>query len=138
MKIHHQFDPPPDQGVGDFGPSLTRQEFLEESDINQIIKQYQTHGVLPDTRDAAPQYADLTDPAFTDYQAAMNLVLEADYAFSRLPAKVRERFGNDPASLILFVQDEKNAKEAHELGLLRDDYKSPSAPPEPKPPEAKP
>lgn len=134
MKIHTQFDPPLDPGQGDWDPSLTRQEFLEESDVNNIINQYQTQGILPTTRPDGT-YADFTDPAFTDYQHAQQLVLDADYAFAQLPARVRERFGNDPASLILFVQDPANQEEAHKLGLLRDDYKSPSKPP---PTETKP
>lgn len=137
MKIHTQYDPPEAVPQTDFEPSRTRQEFLAESDINQILNQYQTSGVLPDLNPGTPQYADLTDPIFSDYQTAMNTVLEADYAFSRLPAKVRERFSNNPADLILFVQDPANLEEAHKLGLLRDDYKSPSTPPAPKPEDPK-
>lgn len=133
MKIHTQFDPPPDPGIGDFEPSLTRQEFLDESDVNNIINSYQTDGILPTTRPDGT-YADFTDPALQDYQHAQNLVLQAQYDFQRLPARVRERFGNDPASLILFVQDPANQKEAFELGLLREDYKSPSEPPTPQEP----
>lgn len=129
MKIHTQYDPPDDPGQGTFEPTLTRQEFLQESDINNIINQYQTNGILPDTRPEGT-YADFTAPELADFQRAQNLVIEAENAFNALPAKVRERFRNDPASLIDFVQDPANADEAHKLGLLRDDYKSPSAPPE--------
>lgn len=130
VRFYTQYDPPPATGTGDFEPSLTRQEFLQESDINNILKQYQTQGILPETRPDGV-YADFTDPAYADYQQAQNMVLEAQYLFERIPAKVRERFNNDPASLILFVQDPTNQEEAHKLGLLRDDYKSPSTPPEP-------
>lgn len=136
-KIYTQFDPPPDPGHPDFGPSMTRQEFLEESDVNHIIDSYQTDGVIPTTRPDGV-YADFTDPAYTDFQRAQNTVLEAQYMFEQLPARTRERFGNDPASLILFVQDPANQAEAHKLGLLRDDYKSPTAPPAPPPTETKP
>lgn len=135
MKIYTQYDPPPEPATPDWGPSLTRQEFADECDINQILEKYQTQGIVPETNKIQPVYVDLTDPAYMDYQQAMNTVIEADYAFNRLPAKVRERFNNNPADLIMFVQDPANIQEAHKLGLLRDDYKSPSTPPEPKPAE---
>ena len=128
-KIYTQFDPPPSIGKDDFGPSMTRQEFADESDINNILNQYATHGVVPETRDGA-LFADFTDPAYTDFQRAQNMVVEANYLFEALPAKVRERFNNDPASLILFVQDDANRKEAELLGLLK--------PPEPTPEPVKP
>lgn len=129
-RIYTQFDPPPDEGIHNDQPSLTRQEFLEEADINNIVGQYETSGILPETNPAAPQYADLTDPVFTDYQRAQNIVIDANQAFEALPARTRERFLNDPARLIAFVQDDRNTAEAAELGLLRPDWK----PPQPAPP----
>lgn len=130
-RIYTQYDPPPADSIDDWGPSKTRQEFREESDVNNIIKQYEQHGILPMERDGIPTYADFTDPVFTNYQLAQNIVVGAREMFMALPAKTRERFNNDPASLIDFVQDPANLMEAEKLGLLRDDYKSPSAPPEP-------
>lgn len=117
--------------ISDFGPSLTKQEFLEESDVNFIVNQYETTGLGPLAADREPIYGDFTDPALTDYHHALQVVAGAAELFQRLPARVRERFANDPANLIQFVQDPNNQKEAHELGLLRDDYQSPSAPPLP-------
>lgn len=117
-KIHTQFDPPPVDGISEFGPSLTRQEFAEESDINHIIDQYRTNGILPDTREEGV-YADFTDPLLTNFQEAQNIVVGAREAFERLPAKLRERFHNDAASLIDFVQNPDNQEEAIRLGILR-------------------
>lgn len=37
--------------------------------------------------------------------------------FGLLPAKVRDRFGNDPGAMLDFLADSKNDKEAVELGL---------------------
>lgn len=123
--------------ISDFGPSMTRQEFLEEADVNYIVNQYETTGMNPTGMNARePIFGDFSDPALNDYQLALNTVQGAGELFQRLPARVRERFANDPANLILFVQDPANTKEAHELGLLRDDYVSPSAPPAPEPPPA--
>lgn len=142
-KIHTQFDPPHDEGIKNDLPSLTRQEFLEETDINNILDQYETSGVIPESRPGEPQYADLTDPIFTDYQRAQNIVIDAQYAFERIPAAIRERFNNDPASFIAFLQDEKNREEADKLGLLRPDWRpkpvaTPPAAPVAEPPKAVP
>lgn len=119
----------------EFEPSKTKQEFLEESDVNFIVNQYETTGMGPSPSGKEPVYGDFSDPAFQDYHQAVNTVLSADELFRRLPARTRERFANDPVNLILFVQDPNNQKEAHDLGLLRDDYQSPSAPPAPGPAE---
>lgn len=125
--------------ISDFGPSKTKQEFLEESDINNILERYEATGLAPQNPNAG-MYGDFSDPALQNYQEAMNMVIGAQELFERLPPKTRERFANDPANLIMFVQDPNNQAEAHQLGLLRDDYKSPSAPPAPAPvtPETKP
>lgn len=132
-RIRTQFDVDPDPGISDFGPSLARQEFLEESDINNIINQYETNGVIPDQVEGL-RYGDFTDPVFTDYQHAQNIVVEAGTLFERIPAKVRERFSNDPASIIEFVQDPTNYDEALKLGLVNERPKAPVAPPAAEPP----
>jgi len=129
MKIYTQYDPPPADSVEDWGPSLARQEFKEESDINNIVGQYEKHGILPEVRNAMPVYADFTDEAFRDFQRAQNIVVGARELFEALPAKTRERFNNDPAALFEFVQDPENLPEAFKLGLLREDWKPATAPP---------
>lgn len=132
-KFSTQYDHHQGPEISDFGPSLTKQEFLEETDINNIINQYETTGMAPMAGGAEPMYGDFSAPELQSYHQAMNIVQGSQELFDRLPARVRERFANDPANLILFVQDPANLKEAHELGLLRPDYKSPSEPPPPKP-----
>lgn len=131
-RIYTQYDPPPDEGINDFGPSLARQEFAEESDINNIIDQYETNGILPDTRPEG-LYADFTDPVLSNYQEAQNIVVGARELFERLPAKIRERFHNDAASLIEFVQDPDNRDEAIRLGIVNQPP-NPVAPPAAEPP----
>lgn len=131
--IHSEFDPPPDVEFKDFEPSLARQEFADESDINNIINQYETNGILPDTRPEGT-YADFTDPILTNFQHAQNLVVGAREAFERLPAKIRERFQNNPASLIDFVQEPTNRDEAIRLGIVNPPEPPPVAPPPADPP----
>lgn len=62
-------------------------------------------------------YADFTEMG--DYMANMNKVVEAREMFESLPAKVRERFANNPANMIEFVMDSSNKEEAIKLGLLK-------------------
>lgn len=132
--IHTQYDPPQEDTVDDFGPSLTRQEFLEESDINNIIDQYETNGILPDTKPEG-LYGDFTDSRLTNYQEAQNIVVGARELFERLPAKIRERFHNDAASLIEFVQDPENREEGVRLGIINPPPKPVATPPTDPPPQ---
>lgn len=129
-KFSTQYDHHDGPEIKDFGPSLTKQEYAEESDINFIINQYETTGIAPAGPGREPIFGDFTDPTLTDYQQALNTVQGARELFERVPAKVRERFHNDPAELIAFVQDDRNIDEAFQLGLLRPDYVSPSRPPD--------
>jgi len=104
-------------------PSRTRQEFKDECDINNILRQYGVTGVLTHVNRATPLYEDVTS---YDYQEAMDLVANARSNFDALPSHIRTRFDNDPSKLLDFVQNPLNRAEAHSLGLLRPDYQPPS------------
>lgn len=96
--------------------SRTRQEFAAECDINTIMKKYAASGVISHINKAAPRYYDFSDvPA--DFQAAMNMMIEADGAFMRLPSDVRKRFGNDPAEFVQFAGEKDNLPQMREWGL---------------------
>lgn len=96
-------------------PSLTKQEYSEELDINNIIKKFQTTGELPNIKRGF--YADVTQ--LPDYHEAMNIVAETNQNFATLPAAIRSRFNNNPAEMLDWVADPKNAQEATKMGLLR-------------------
>lgn len=97
-------------------PSLTKQEFKEETDINYIIKRATITGELPSSQ-KTPVYGDFTNGP-QDYKTALNMVLEAQEQFDSFPSKVRDRFKNDPAELLAFVANEQNRDEAIALGLI--------------------
>lgn len=105
-------------------PSMTKQSFADECDINKIMERYEKTGVMPEGRrmyefgEAISEYS---------YQESLNAVIHADEAFANLPAKLRDRFGNDPVQLLKFLENPANRDEAVELGLLE----QPPAPPEP-------
>jgi phage internal scaffolding protein len=97
--------------------SLAVQSAKEESDINTIVRRFGLTGELPNDL-KMPQSGDFTD--VPDFHSAMNLVRAAQEEFLRVPAEIRARFGNDPAQLMAFVEDDSNRDEARKLGFLAD------------------
>ena len=95
--------------------TLTQQQFKEESDINEIVRRFGLTGQMPENVNL-PRYGDFTE--VTDFQSALNLVLQAEDEFMRLPAELRARFQNDPGALLDFVHDDRNRDEAIKLGLI--------------------
>lgn len=113
-------------------PSMTRQEFVAECDINNIIREYQVTGIFRHINEQAQKGAFLDLPEPMDYQQALQVAIDAQAAFAALPAKVRNRFDNDPAQFLAFLHDPANKEEAIKLGLAE----APPAPPTPTAPPA--
>lgn len=104
-------------------PSQTLQSFKDDADINCIIARFENTGVLVDPTvpvSRTPQFGDYSD--MPSYQEAQNVIVAANNAFNDLSAKVRERFGNDPAAYFDFVQSLKEGSddyvEAVRLGII--------------------
>lgn len=111
------------------GPSLTRQEFAEECDVNHIMKRYETHviggpGMLPPS--GPMQYIDFQDMPQTLLEY-MEFMRTAENAFMSLPAIVRKEFDNDPVQFVAYASDPnpEHLDQMRTWGL---------APPAPKPP----
>lgn len=100
------------------GPSLTRQSSKDECDINRIMLKFEKTGVLEHRNTFEGSYGDYTNTP-QDYHEAVNQVMAADDMFQSLPAKVRKRFGNDPAEFVEFVADPDNRDQMQALGLLK-------------------
>lgn len=96
-------------------PSLAQQHFKDECDINNILRQFNITGLLPQSP-LSPRYGDFT--GIGDYHTALNRVIAAQEEFEALPAQIRARFENDPAKLIEFLEDDNNRPEAESLGLV--------------------
>ncbi len=96
-------------------PSLTQQHFKDETDINNILRQFNITGLLPEAP-LSPRYGDFT--GIVDYHSALNAVIAAQDDFDGLPAHLRARFENDPAQLIDFLDNPANFDEAVKLGLV--------------------
>ncbi len=104
-------------------PSQTLQSFKNDADINCIIARFENTGVLVDPTvpvSRIPQFGDYSD--MPSYQEAQNVIVAANNAFNDLSAKIRERFGNDPAAYFDFVQSLKEGSddyaEAIRLGII--------------------
>lgn len=102
-------------------PSLTRQEFAAECDINTLMSQYEKTGVINHFNSGEPQYVDFTE--IPDLQNSLHVLADATAAFMSLPATVRRDFNNDPTQFLEFASDPKNLDKMREYGL------APPAPP---------
>lgn len=108
------------------GPSATRQEFVDECDVNRLMAQYERTGVWPlRPTGAEPRYLDLSD--VPDFQSAMQLMIDAEAAFMSLPATVRRDFDNDAGKFVAFAEDGENLPKLREWGLAPPE-KAPDAP----------
>jgi len=96
-------------------PSLAQQHFKDECDINNILRQFNITGLLPESP-LSPRYGDFS--GISDYHTALNRVIAAQDEFEALPAQIRARFDNDPAQLIEFLENSDNRPEAEKLGLV--------------------
>lgn len=97
-----------------FGPLLTKQEPLVDSDINHIVARYAKTGIVPGNP-SRPRFGDFTGPGF---QEMRNAIADIDTQFLSLPPKVRKTFSNDPGNLIRWVNDPANQAEAVKMGLI--------------------
>ena len=98
--------------------SLTKQEFKDSCDINNIIAKYQKTGVLEHVNRFQGDYADVATEL--DYRAVQDILIKAHDAFDSLPSSIRDRFANDPANFLAFVENPDNKPEMAKLGLLKD------------------
>lgn len=94
--------------------SKTQQHFRESVNINQIMKKAQKTGVLP-IRSTQPYFGDFSQ--VTDYKESLDKIKNIDNLFMKLPSDVRNRFKNDPANILDFINDPANDAEIREMGL---------------------
>lgn len=96
-------------------PSMTRQEFAAECDINVLMAHYEKNAVLPPQNRREPQYFDASE--VPDFREALDIAREAHDAFMRVPAIVRKELDNDVYRFVEYCQDEKNAENLRKWGL---------------------
>lgn len=102
------------------GPSMTKQEFVDECDINNIMSTYQKTGMLNHVNQYGGEYSDVTGAV--SFHEAQNIVLEAQNAFMSVPSSVRAQFDNDPGKFLDFVNNPENKDKMREMGLLKEKH----------------
>lgn len=108
---------------------LTKQEFARDADINVLIARFTKAGVPLPGPEVAQAFADVSE--IGDFQACQERIIRAQDAFMKLPSDVRQRFGNEPAALLAFLDNPANLDEAVRMGLVV--LKEPKAPEKPAP-----
>ena len=93
----------------------TQQSFLEECNINSIMKKFQKTGAINHYMAYSPQYGEHTQNGLME---AMDIVIQAETMFDDLPSSLRKEFHNDPGEFLKFVEDPDNRERMRELGLV--------------------
>lgn len=101
--------------MDEFLPSLTRQEFADECDINALMDRYEKHGVISHVNRAQPVYMDLA--GVPDLREALDYMRDAQVMFNSLPATTRFTFDNDAVKFVEYAQNPANIEKMREWGL---------------------
>lgn len=109
------------------GESRAKQASRDECDLNLIMAKAKRGLAVDHFSRVQGRYGDFVGPE--DYHHALNAVIAADEMFMTLPAKVRNRFDNDPSAFLGFAQNPDNFEELVSMGLA----KAPMAPTEAAP-----
>lgn len=95
--------------------SRTLQSEEKSANINNIVDRAMKTGMIT-VRDIEGLQGDFTGaPTFQELKDHVLLGMET---FMKLPAKVRERFANDPGTWLRFMDDKDNLEEMIALGLI--------------------
>jgi phage internal scaffolding protein len=135
IKIQTAYCPHPRVQKHPGGPSLAKQSFASESNINVILARYHKTGLIDHLNKHKGDYSDLV--LSTDYHENMQALIDAQEAFDSLPSGIRTRFFNDPAQFLEFAQNPDNFEDLISLGLAERPSQAAPAPPTaaPVPPE---
>jgi len=114
-------------GVECTDPSLTDQSGAKDADINVMMERMGVTGQIP-MLDKVPLNYDFDK--VIDFRTAMEAVVTAREMFMNVPAKLRQRFNDDPQEFVDFCSNPANIEELRSLGLA----KALDVPPEPAKP----
>lgn len=103
---------------------LVEQSHKSEVDINNIVKRHGIDLIQKTNMLLAPsmQFDDVTG---NDFQEASIIIAKAQQSFNEMPSALRQKFHNNPAEMLDFVQNPDNLPEMIELGMAT------ARPPEP-------
>lgn len=102
------------KGIEILDPSMTKQSFKDDSDINNIMNKYQRTGALDYVNKSSPNFGFATS---LDLRESLEIINTANEMFNSLPSSIRKKFENDPEKFLDFAQNPDNASEMAEMGL---------------------
>lgn len=119
MEIRKRYDVyVPSDGFVNEEPSLTKQSFKDECDVNKIVAAFDVSGVMPVGQTGGtvtPQFGDFASiPDLAGVYAAID---KAKSDFDVMPLEIRERFNYNPELFLSFVNNPKNLDEMIRLGI---------------------
>lgn len=126
IRIRKAYEPRARVAIGgDAKNTLCKQSFLDECDINQIMKRWQRNHDLTHVNAQTPLYGDFSNAE--DYLSALERVRQADAAFQTLPARLRAHVDNDAGKFLDYALDpDLDQVEAEALGMT---FAEPTPPP---------
>lgn len=115
-------------------PSKTDQQWKKDCDVNHIVAKFLKTRQITHLNQNQGTYADVSQ--IRDLEQCLITVEKARSAFASLPAKIRNRFSNDPQKFIEFMQDSSKLEESYELGVrkrpeVEEEVQPPVVPPTP-------
>lgn len=99
--------------------SMTKQSHKDECNINKIVNKYMRTGQIDNLMKNPPNYMYCTSETF---QESLNIIDTAQKMFDDMPSQIRNKFENDPAKFLDFVQNPENLNEMRSLGLAYPDF----------------
>lgn len=118
----------------DYEKCPTQQSLRDEVDINTIVRRFGV-AAAPAVAGSQGVYGDFT--GITDYESALEMVERVRADFMRLPANLRERYGNDPGRFLASTESMSD-DELDALTAPGPSLEPPAAPPAPPAPPVAP
>lgn len=94
---------------------MTKQEFKDECDINNIVKKFERDQLVDHVMAVQGRYGDFGEAG--TFHEAMNTVRDAQEMFESVPAAIRAEFGNDPGAFLDWAINAPD-DELRERGLM--------------------
>lgn len=96
-------------------PSLTKQSFKQECDINTIVNRFQNTGQIPLQNNLEPQYGNAPD---LDLKTALDNVKNLHREFDDLPDYKKQIFNNNPTEYAEFLSQYEERPESFHSSFL--------------------
>lgn len=96
---------------------MTEQAGKESQDINLMAKKAFRNRLKGNPEGRQPIFGEVS--AMT-YHEQLNMVMDTQARFAQIPARIRNKHGNDPWRLLKWLENPANAKEAVKQGLMVD------------------